>query len=203
MKKWTSILLTMMIMLTCVLMGFAEEEHTAKIEGPINLEDPSTYLGDWYLVTMEYDGLAMNVVDLGINITLTLNEDGSATMLAEDDDEPQLMNWEINSKGLEIGEGEDRVVAQIEEGVFLVLEEEGTKLVYQREVPVAEEGDFEDSPIVQDSEEDFLGSWTLQLLESEGIRLPADSLGMEVTMTISADAIHMNIMGEIKAKHGR
>ena len=83
MKKRMSILLIMMMLLTCLLMGFAEEENTAKTEGPINLEDPSTYLGDWHLITMELDGLAMNAVDLGIKITLTLNEDGSATMIAE------------------------------------------------------------------------------------------------------------------------
>ncbi len=199
MKKWMSIILVMVFILTYVMVGFAEEKNSATTQQTLNLEDPSTFLGDWYLITMEYDGLAMNAVDLGIKITLTLSEDGSATMLAEDDEEPQLLEWKINSKGLQIGEEEEWALVKMEEDGLLSLEDEDTKLVYQREKPVAEEGDFEDSPIIEGTEDGFIGQWTLKLVEADGLRLSVTSLGMEVTMTIKGDMLQMDIMGEVKS----
>ena len=45
----------------------------------VTAEDAADYLGDWYLVEMKMGDTGMNPSDLGMNMTMTVNEDGTVT----------------------------------------------------------------------------------------------------------------------------
>lgn len=180
--------------LQCTVSRLVSEEPAA----PAANADASAYLGDWYLTMMEYDGIQVNPASMGMLMTLTLNEDGSAVMFAEGE-EPNEMAWTLDADGLKIGaEGEWMPLQTLEDGT-LSLEEDGVVMAFGREAPEAPENDWASSPIVEATANQLLGVWTMDTLVADGMTLSAADMDMEATLTIGKNVVQMDMMGDVEA----
>ena len=128
--------------------------------------------GTWYLTQMSMGGQVYMPADLGMEMSLVLNDDGTAAMLSSFEDESAgVWHAEENTAVITINDSE-AVFTLLEDGT-LWAEEEGQALVFSRQassgpsfVPAAERTDA--------ALEDFSGEWQAAYLMMDGIALPAD-----------------------------
>ena len=136
--------------------------------------------GEWYLKSMkmgeqEYDAAAM-----GVNIVMTLSEDGSLSMTMPDSPEPATGTWTLDGDQITIDVDETPVSGTIT-AEAIELEQEGQVMVFTREAPVAiTVADAKPA----ESAEDFYGQYTIAYVEMEGNLMDMSSLGYSTGLII-------------------
>ena len=145
------------------------------------------FAGEWYLTIMKLGAEEMNIADLGLEATLTINEDGTAKLDLMG--EVEEASWSETDGGLVITvDGED-TDAVIEDGTLILSEGEGDELQvmeFTREKPEAKEL----APVRTDVNlEDFNGTWNLDAINMGGMRLPADMMGETTTQIVIEDGV--------------
>ncbi|MBQ9197683.1 MAG: hypothetical protein IJ157_10660 [Clostridia bacterium] len=178
MKKLVSLILA--LMMACMLLPAMAEA--------------ADVIGDWYLteVQMGEDTLPPSV--LGMEMTITLNEDGTAlfvTAYGEDVDE-DAVTWKMGDGAVIISMGEDGDQDFVMEDDLLKFDMGGALLVFSQEAP---EIAALPQVIAAESEDAFLGEWTLTTIGAGGALLPADALGADGTLTVEAGKLTL-ISGE-------
>ena len=93
---------------------------------PVGTEG-ADYIGEWYGVTMESEGMTFSLSDFDIVMVLTLNEDGTATLF--DGEETDETVWKIED-GVAII---DDVQGSLQEDGTLCLDEDGDKIYFTRD----------------------------------------------------------------------
>lgn len=148
-------------------------ETTAAPEKTTEAQDaaiPDEYLGAWYGVSMEIEGVSYPLADMGMDLTITIGADGTAEM---------HMN----------GEGE-RIRCSMQDGVLtadgvsfalqdsmLVVSEDGMTMTLSREKPEASAASI---PVIDESAtiDDLKGVWALAHVTMDGVTLPAEAAEM-------------------------
>lgn len=166
-------------------------ETTAAPENTTEAQDaaiPDEYLGAWYGVSMEIEGVSYPLADMGMDLTITIGADGTAEM---------HMN----------GEGE-RIRCSMQDGVLtadgvsfalqdsmLVVSEDGMTMTLSREKPEASAASI---PIIDESAtiDDLKGVWTLAHVTMDGITLPAEAAEMAGdTLVVYGDSCDLTLQG--------
>lgn len=166
-------------------------ETTAAPENTTEAQDaaiPDEYLGAWYGVSMEMEGVSYPLADMGMDLTITIGADGTAEM---------HMN----------GEGE-RIRCSMQDGVLtadgvsfalqdsmLVVSEDGMTMTLSREKPEASAASI---PVIDESAtiDDLKGVWALAHVTMDGITLPAEAAEMAGdTLVVYGDSCDLTLQG--------
>jgi len=171
----------------------AESETTALDPALVSYDIPEEYLGVWYGVSIEEYGEVYPLTDLGFDITVAINADGTAEMNIGG--EVDVANCAMYDGALMV----ETMTGTAENGL-LVLAEAGYVMTFSREKPdgaaAVPDTDGETQPA--DISDEYLGVWYGLSMEMEGDVLQFAELGMEVTITIHAGGTaEMNMDGEV------
>lgn len=166
-------------------------ETTAAPENTTEAQDaaiPDEYLGAWYGVSMEMEGVSYPLADMGMDLTITIGADGTAEM---------HMN----------GEGE-RIRCSMQDGVLtadgvsfalqdsmLVVSEDGMTMTLSREKPEASAASI---PVIDESAtiDDLKGVWALVHVTMDGVTLPAEAAEMAGdTLVVYGDSCDLTLQG--------
>lgn len=166
-------------------------ETTAAPENTTEAQDaaiPDEYLGAWYGVSMEMEGVSYPLADMGMDLTITVGADGTAEM---------HMN----------GEGE-RIRCSMQDGVLtadgvsfalqdsmLVVSEDGMTMTLSREKPEASAASI---PVIDESAtiDDLKGVWALAHVTMDGVTLPAEAAEMAGdTLVVYGDSCDLTLQG--------
>ena len=166
-------------------------ETTAAPENTTEAQDaaiPDEYLGAWYGVSMEIEGVSYPLADMGMDLTITIGADGTAEM---------HMN----------GEGE-RIRCSMQDGVLtadgvsfalqdsmLVVSEDGMTMTLSREKPEASAASI---PVIDESAtiDDLKGIWALAHVTMDGVTLPAEAAEMAGdTLVVYGDSCDLTLQG--------
>ena len=166
-------------------------ETTTAPENTTEAQDaaiPDEYLGAWYGVSMEMEGVSYPLADMGMDLTITIGADGTAEM---------HMN----------GEGE-RIRCSMQDGVLtadgvsfalqdsmLVVSEDGMTMTLSREKPEASAASI---PVIDESAtiDDLKGVWALAHVTMDGVTLPAEAAEMAGdTLVVYGDSCDLTLQG--------
>lgn len=166
-------------------------ETTAAPENTTEAQDaaiPDEYLGAWYGVSMEMEDVSYPLADMGMDLTITIDADGTAEM---------HMN----------GEGE-RIRCSMQDGVLtadgvsfalqdsmLVVSEDGMTMTLSREKPEASAASI---PVIDESAtiDDLKGVWALAHVTMDGVTLPAEAAEMAGdTLVVYGDSCDLTLQG--------
>lgn len=166
-------------------------ETTAAPENTTEAQDaaiPDEYLGAWYGVSMEIEGVSYPLADMDMDLTITIGADGTAEM---------HMN----------GEGE-RIQCSMQDGVLtadgvsfalqdsmLVVSEDGMTMTLSREKPEASAASI---PVIDESAtiDDLKGVWALAHVTMDGVTLPAEAAEMAGdTLVVYGDSCDLTLQG--------
>ena len=166
-------------------------ETTAAPENTTEAQDaaiPDEYLGAWYGVSMEIEGVSYPLADMGMDLTITIGADGTAEM---------HMN----------GEGE-RIRCSMQDGVLtadgvsfalqdsmLAVSEDGMTMTLSREKPEASAASI---PVIDESAtiDDLKGVWALAHVTMDGVTLPAEAAEMAGdTLVVYGDSCDLTLQG--------
>lgn len=160
-------------------------ETTAAPENTPEAQDtdiPEEYLGVWYGVSMEMEGMSYPLTDMGMDLTITISADGTAEM---------SMN----------GEGEviqcsmqDGVGIVLQDGM-LVVSEGSVTMTLSREKPEASAAPI---PVIDESAtlEEIKGVWTVVRVTMDGLTLPAEAADMAGdTLVVYGDTCDLTLQG--------
>ncbi|MDY5350074.1 MAG: leucine-rich repeat protein, partial [Candidatus Ventricola sp.] len=149
---------------------------------------PEKYLGVWYGVSMEMEGVSYPLADMGMELTLTISADGAAEM---------NMNGEVERFQCAVRDGvltEGAKTLTLQEGM-LQFSEGSAAMLMSREKPegAAEAPAPVDKTATLDS---FKGVWTASRVSAEGLTLPAAAADMAGdTLTIYGDTCDLTLSG--------
>ena len=164
-------LISVMLVLAVCLLGCA-------------LGEPMDVTGEWFLNIIESEGVQLDPAQLGFELTLTLNADGSATMRSFDEADSSC-TWIMDGENVVITDPAGDILTAAPEGANLVVHEEenGFVMILGREkaapsgyVPAA----VEENPAM----EDFQGTWNAAIIDMMGMQLPMEAIGMKLVVEI-------------------
>ena len=149
---------------------------------------PDEYLGIWYGVSMEMEGVSYPLADMGMELTLTIGADGAAEM---------NMNGEGESIQCSMQDGvltADGVGIALQNSM-LVVSEDGMTMTLSREKPEASAAPI---PVIDESAtiDDLKGVWTLARVTMDGVMLPAEAAEMAGdTLVVYGDNCDLTLQG--------
>ena len=166
-------------------------ETTAAPENTTEAQDaaiPDEYLGAWYGVSMEMEGVSYPLSDMGMELTLTIGADGAAEM---------NMNGEGESIQCSMQDGvltADGVSFALQDSM-LVVSEDGMTMTLSREKPEASAASI---PVIDESTtiDDLKGVWTLARVTMDGVTLAAEAAEMAGdTLVVYGDSCDLTLQG--------
>ncbi len=162
-------------------------------------EAGAPYVGVWNAVTLEMEGEAYSVADMGMEMNFTLNADGTAE--SYDGEATETGTWTIENGTIVIGSGiEGMVPMTVNEAGQLVMEEDGMKLIFVKSDSAAEPEALvtEEKPVAPVSEDgaSYVGTWMADTLEMDGEVYPVADMGLEMYFTLNADGTAESYDGE-------
>ena len=166
-------------------------ETTAAPENTPEAQDtaiPDEYLGIWYGVSMEMEGVSYPLSDMGMELTLTIGADGAAEM---------NMNGEGESIQCSVQDGvltADGVGIALQDGM-LVVSEDSMTMTLSREKPEASAAPI---PVIDESAtiDDLKGVWTLARVTMDGVTLAAEAAEMAGdTLVVYGDSCDLTLQG--------
>ena len=172
----------------------AAPETEAKPEAEPEPEDaqtaaiPEEYLGVWYGVSMEMEGVSYPLSDMGMELTLTIGADGAAEM---------NMNGEGESIQCSMQDGvltADGVGIALQDGM-LVVSEDGMTMTLSREKPEASAAPI---PVIDERAtiDDLKGVRTLARVTMDGVTLAAEAAEMAGdTLVVYGDSCDLTLQG--------
>ena len=149
---------------------------------------PEEYLGVWYGVSMEMEGVSYPLADMGMELTLTIGADGAAEM---------NMNGEGESIQCSMQDGvltADGVGIALQNSM-LVVSEDGMTMTLSREKPEASAVPI---PVIDESAtiDDLKGVWTLARVTMDGVTLAAEAAEMAGdTLVVYGDSCDLTLQG--------
>lgn len=168
-KKW-------IVIITCMLLVLGTVRCCAASEPDIT--------GDWYCTLVRAEGEEYRPNAMGVGMTITLNDDGSAQIITERGDDSETMEgtWSEAEEGWTLDCDGIFSVTLEDDTLTLIQEEVGMEMEFEREKPEMEE----ESPVRTDAVlEDFNGIWHSEFyVPSDGTKVPMSRMGIKITITI-------------------
>jgi len=166
-------------------------ETTAAPENTPEAQDtdiPEEYLGIWYGVSMEMEGVSYPLTDMGMDLTITIGADGTAEMSMNG--EGEIIQCSMQD-GVLTADG----VSFALQDSMLVVSEDGMTMTLSREKPEASAASI---PVIDESAtiDDLKGAWTLARVTMDGVTLPAEAAEMAGdTLVIYGDSCDLTLQG--------
>ena len=166
-------------------------ETTAAPENTTEAQDaaiPDEYLGAWYGVSMEIEGVSYPLADMGMDLTITIGADGTAEMHMNGEDERIRCSMQ---DGVLTADG----VSFALQDSMLVVSEDGMTMTLSREKPEASAASI---PVIDESAtiDDLKGIWALAHVTMDGITLPAEAAEMAGdTLVVYGDSCDLTLQG--------
>ena len=172
---------TISLLLVCLLLLVAL---------PVSAEADSL-AGTWVLSSLEAEGLAVAPAELGLEMTITLQEDGSAEM-AMPGVSTETGSWTVDGESLSITDsaGTPQVFTVSENGT-LSTDANGAVMIFVREGAELPAVESEALPAVLEEVTlaDFDGEWTATHGMAMGVEVSLEMLGMQMDMSISDGSV--------------
>jgi len=150
------------------------------------------FLGTWYLESMAMEGVTLNAADLGMSMTMTVNENGTVEMVMFG--ETASYTWEMKDGAVVVEMDGNAMALTLDGGKLTMTDGDGIS-VFGREPVVSAEG-AEASPVREDvTLADFSGSWQGAYMTMPGMRMPVAEMGMEFSVVVQGSTASLNIMG--------
>jgi len=166
----------------------ASEPAPEATAAPQSAAIPEEYLGAWYGVSMDMEGTVYPLAELGLNITITIAADGTATLDTDGETEESTCFMQDGVPML------DGAALAIEDG-NLIYAQDGMVMTLSREKPQAAEAAPIDESATIDS---FKGAWTAVRVTADGTTIPAESADMGGdTLTIYGDSCDLLLSGSL------
>ena len=178
MKKPVSLILAVMI--ACMML-------------PV-LAEATDVVGDWYLTEVQMGEDAMPPSALGMEMTITLNKDGTALIVTSygEEAEEEADTWALADGVITFTAEEGEAQQFLMEDGLLKYDIGGTYMIFSQEAP---EAAALPQVIAAESEDAFLGEWTLTTIGAGGALLPAAVLGADGTLAVEAGKLTL-VSGE-------
>ena len=166
-------------------------ETAAAPENPPEAQDtdiPEEYLGVWYGVSMDMEGVSYPLTDMGMDLTITIGADGTAEMSMNG--EGEIIQCSMQD-GVLMADG---VGIALQNGM-LVVSEDGMTMTLSREKPEASAATI---PVIDENAtiDDLKGVWTLARVTMDGVTLPAEAAEMAGdTLVIYGDSCDLTLQG--------
>lgn len=166
-------------------------ETTAAPENITEAQDaaiPDEYLGAWYGVSMEMEGVSYPLADMGMDLTITIGADGTAEMHMNGEGE---RIWCSMQDGVLTADG----VSFALQDSMLVVSEDGMTMTLSREKPEASAASI---PVIDESAtiDDLKGVWALAHVTMDGVTLPAEAAEMAGdTLVVYGDSCDLTLQG--------
>ena len=166
-------------------------ETTAAPENTTEAQDaaiPDEYLGAWYGVSMEMEGVSYPLADMGMDLTITIGADGTAEMHMNGEDERIRCSMQ---DGVLTADG----VSFALQDSMLVVSEDGMTMTLSREKPEASAASI---PVIDESAtiDDLRGVWALAHVTMDGVTLPAEAAEMAGdTLVVYGDSCDLTLQG--------
>lgn len=150
--------------------------------------------GEWYLISVEANGREVPASAMGLEMTLSMREDGTLSLLEiedgeEDDADTEAGTWELDGfEGTALIDDDRYELSVFGESLSLLeIDDDDTYyLNFGREKPA----EVTISPVKEDPAlEDFDGTWEAKSIELFGISTPCEEIGLSCTLTISGGEI--------------
>ncbi len=174
--------LTLALMMACALL-------------PVMAESADEYLGDWYLNEMASGDQVIPPSMLGMNMSMTINEDGTVLIVNAYGEVAEEINatWTLADGSLIVNEdGVDQTFTLNENGELVLAMDDGY-MMFGRE---ATEVEALPSPIPAETEDEFFGVWMLTTVAMGELIVPAELIGMGMTLTVEAGKATLTNEGE-------
>ena len=129
----------------------------------------------WYLVSMEQAGIVMNPAAMGLEISMTLNADGTSAMVAYGQD--SVGSWSINGEVISITD-EDNNTQEFslnENGELVADMGEGNRMVFSQTAPEAP-AEAAPAAVAAESEEEFFGTFKPVSVSVMGVTMPLEMI---------------------------
>lgn len=149
---------------------------------------PDEYLGAWYGVSMEMEGVSYPLADMGMDLTITIGADGTAEMHMNGEGE---RIWCSMQDGVLTADG----VSFALQDSMLVVSEDGMTMTLSREKPEASAASI---PVIDESAtiDDLKGVWALAHVTMDGVTLPAEAAEMAGdTLVVYGDSCDLTLQG--------
>lgn len=140
--------------------------------------------GQWYLVEAMMGEMSINPAAMQMEMTLTLNEDGTVVASqAQGEEEPEVTDgtWELTDEGVVLTMGETSSVLAIGVDGRLAMDMDGEGYFFFGREPA--EAEPLPQAVAAESEEAFLGVWNTSIIEMMGMTFPADESSV-TTLTV-------------------
>lgn len=155
------------------------------------IDVPAEYVGTWYGVSVEMDGMKLPLADLGMDYMVTIYEDGRLSQRMDGEEETSCCTLE---DGVLMTDGTPLTVADgqllVDDGrAVMILSREKPEKTFGEEAPVDESATLAD----------FLGTWRCVRVSVDGLTLSAEIADMtENFLVVSGDtcdyiAAHMQL----------
>ena len=152
--------------------------------------------GTWYLVEMVTNGVTINPAEMGMNWSLTLNEDGTADNRMEMMGEVQEKSgtWTQEGDTVTVTIDDSPVAFQLADGK-LTADMDGQTAVFSQEAP---EASAKPAVVAAESEEAFFGDWEIAAVDMMGVYMGKDLFaaagmdGFSVNLSIETGKVTMS-----------
>ena len=146
---------------------------------------PEAYLGAWYGVSMDMDGTLYPLAELGLNASITIAADGTATMDMDGETEESTCFMQDDALMLD-------GAALTLENAHLLFAQDGMVMTLSREKPEAVEAPIDESTTL----DSYRGVWNAVRVTADSTTIPAESADMGGdTLTIYGDSCDMTLSG--------
>lgn len=136
------------------------------------------YTGTWILTSMESNGAAIDPTALGIEMLMTLNEDGTCLMSALGQEEAGT--WVMTENGVDVTDSTSTDSFTLVDGQ-LVADQDEMKVVFTHEADLAGEYIAVCTNVPM---EGFNGTWRLSYLEMVQGYIMQEDMGMDMTIEL-------------------
>lgn len=171
MKKLFSMLLACLLALTLPVLAESTEAFSP--------------VGTWYLIGASAQGVTVSPEQLGMEMSITLNEDGTA-LLTLTGEEDSTGSWTSDGSTVTVDDGADVIELSVNEDGTLSGEAGGAIMIFATEIPEATPAA---APLEAVALEDFNGEWVAFKGVAMGAEVPLESLGLNMTFQIADGSV--------------
>ena len=181
MKRILAVL--MALCLLCAGMAVAESESAA---------------GTWHLDRLATDTMTINAADVGMSITLVLNEDGTGEVQGDyaGDNTSSALTWSQSGNTVTISAVGSTTAELVDGELVWQFEDSEGKMIMTRDTPAPSADNALPNPIVAESEDQFFGSWKGDVIVVSGMTLSMSDMNMNVSLEVSAGKVNLSYDGE-------
>lgn len=170
MKKLLSLLLALAMMLGCAA-----------------LAEGVDYTGVWVLTGIEAEGVQMGsdmLTMLGMSMTATLNEDGTAVLMMNE--EAENGTWTLTETGVAIADATGVSMDVLYQDEMMIIAQDGMKLMLTREGAAPAVAAKEAATVLAGVDPvAFEGDWVLTSANFLGMDMPAEAMGLYMELVLA------------------